>query len=61
MIVLYATYIYLAGLASSYRRVEAFLENLGVRRSYEAVRQWVQRFGSQLKGYVEAGEARVGG
>jgi putative transposase len=59
MIVLYATYIYLAGLAFSYRRVEAFLENLGVKRSYEAVRQWVQRFGSQLKGYFETGEARV--
>jgi hypothetical protein len=32
MIVLYA--IYLAGLAFSYRRVEAFLENPGVKRSY---------------------------
>ncbi|NOZ59426.1 MAG: hypothetical protein GXO66_07630, partial [Euryarchaeota archaeon] len=58
-IVLYATYLYLAGLAFSYRRVEAFLENLGFKRSYEAVRQWVQRFGSQLRGYVETGEAKV--
>ncbi len=32
-------HIYLAGLAFSYRRVEAFLENLGIRRSYEAVLQ----------------------
>ena len=39
MIVLYATYLYLAGLAFSYRRVESFLETLGIRRSYEAVRQ----------------------
>jgi len=37
-------HIYPAGLAFSYRRVESFLETLGVRRSYEAVRQWVQRF-----------------
>jgi putative transposase len=59
IVVLFATYLYLAGLAFSYRRVEAFLENLHVRRSHEAVRQWVQRFGASMKGYFEAGEADV--
>jgi len=40
-------------------RVEAFLENLGFKRSYEAAKQRVQRFGSKLKGYVETGKAKL--
>jgi transposase-like protein len=59
IVVLFATYLYLAGLAFSYRRVEAFLQNLRIRRSYEAVRQWVQRFGASSKGYFETGNAKV--
>jgi len=55
----YGTYLYLAGQAFSYRRVEAVLENLRMRRSYEAVRQWVQRFGASSKGYFEASEVEV--
>jgi transposase-like protein len=54
---LYATYLYLAGMSFSYRRVEEALNNLGVRRSYEAIRKWVQRFGACAKGYFETGEA----
>ncbi len=44
---------------SLFAGVEAFLEDLRVGRSYEAVRQWVQRFGAGLKGYFEGGRARV--
>jgi transposase-like protein len=59
MLMLYATYLYLAGMGFSYRRVEEALNNLGVRRSYEAVRKWVQRFGASAKGYFETGEASI--
>jgi len=48
---------YLGGLDFSYRRGEAFLDNLHIKRSHEAVRQWVQYFEACMKCYFETGEA----
>ncbi|NOZ82791.1 MAG: hypothetical protein GXN98_03095 [Euryarchaeota archaeon] len=42
--VVLGVYLPLSGLAFSYRRVEAFLENLGFKRSYEAAKQWGAAF-----------------
>ena len=47
------------GLAFSLRRVKEALNFLGVERSHEAVRQWVQRFGEAAREYLEAGEAKT--
>ena len=56
-VMLYATYLYLAGLAFSLRRVTEALHVLGVERGHEAVRQRVQRFGEAARECLEAGEA----
>ena len=39
--------------------MEASLDNLHVRSNHEAVRQWVQRFGSSMEGYFETDEAEI--
>lgn len=59
LLMLYGAYLYLAGMGFSCRRAEEALNNLGVRRSYEAIRGWVQRSGASAKGYFETGEAAV--
>ncbi len=57
---LYATYLSpCRDWRSPSRRVKEALHILGVGRSHEAVRQWVQRFGEAAREYLEAREAKT--
>ena len=56
-LMLYAIYLYLSGL--SLRQTARTLASIGVKRSREAVRKWVHRFGELAIRYISRETASV--
>ena len=56
-IVLYAIYLYLSAL--SLRQTSRTLKSIGIKRSHEAIRKWVQKFSTHVRQLIAKTKARV--
>jgi len=56
-IVLYAIYLYLSAL--SLRQTSRTLKSIGIKRSHEAIRKWVQKFSTHARQLIAKTKARV--